>query len=105
MSVSSKASNAGDMTEEEEDGVLGELSSPLDLDDPVDAKGHAINTQLVYNQMIHKELLLPQGGVMRPAKVIGQSVGPSGSTMGAYHKDPTHNTLIYDVEFDNGLVQ
>lgn len=35
-----------------------------ELDDPVDLTGLAINTQPLYDQVIHSELLLPQDGVL-----------------------------------------
>src|SRR5207253_2406090 len=40
-----------------------------------------------------------------PAKVVGRSIGPTGTTIGLYHNDPMFNTMVYDVVFDDGFIK
>ena len=76
-----------------------------EMDDPVDANGKAINSQPAYDQLIHAELQLPHRDKMDLAKVIGRSIGPDGKTTGTYNDQPQLNTVIYDVEFEDGEVK
>ena len=76
-----------------------------EIDDPVDATGKAIDLQPAYDKIINAELMLPHGKAMRPAKVIGRSIGPDGNNIGSYHDELVFNSLVYDVEFDDGTVK
>ena len=75
-----------------------------DFDDPVDATGHLLDQQPAYNKIINAEVCLPQFDTYRRARVVGQTVGPDGQTVGMYNKNPILNTMDYDVEFPYGKV-
>jgi hypothetical protein len=76
-----------------------------DSNDPVDANGVAIFEKPVTDQMINVELLLPQGEEMKPARVIGRHKDNNGNVKGRYSSNPISNTMLYDVEFDDGTVR
>ena len=76
-----------------------------ELDDPVDADGVPINQQPAYDKLIHMELMLPQGDRLVPAKVVGQTIDPTGRTVGTYDDNPIMNTCVYDIEFPDGDVK
>jgi hypothetical protein len=76
-----------------------------EIDDPVDATGVAVNQQPLYDKMIHHEVVMAQGDKMRPAKVIGRTIGPDGHTIGTYNENPVLNSMVYDVEFPDGEVR
>ena len=76
-----------------------------DFFDPVDDTNQLIDQQPAYNILIHSEINLPQCGRLQSAKVLRQFLDPSGRSVGAYHKNPILNTLVYDVEFPDGEVK
>ena len=76
-----------------------------EIPDPVDAKGNPICQQPLYDQIIRMEVSMPLEGALVPAKVIGRTIGPDGTTSGTYNDDPTLNTMTYDVEFPDGQVK
>ena len=69
--------------------------------DPVDHEGKAIFSQPFYDILINAEVLLPQGEEMTNARVLGRSKGEQG----IYDENPLLNTILYDVEFDDGTVK
>ena len=73
-----------------------------DMDDAVDARGLLINQQPMYDQFLNLELQLHNG---QHAKVARRIVGPSGEQIGAYNHQPMLNTMMYEVEFDDGQVK
>ena len=42
---------------------------------------------------------------MRSAKVMGRTIGPTGRVDGTYDENPILNTMMYDVEFNDGEVR
>ncbi len=76
-----------------------------EFEDPVDATGQAIDLQPAYNRLINVELMMPQQDHMRSAKVMGQTIGPTGRVDGTYDENPILNTMMYDVEFNDGEVR
>ena len=76
-----------------------------EIADPVDAAGNAINQQPLYDQLIHAELILPQGEAMQMAKVLRRHVGPEGKVIGEYNETPIWNSIVYDVEFPDGEIK
>ena len=73
-----------------------------DMDDAVDARGLLINQQPEYDQFLNLELQLHNG---QHARVARRVVGPSGERIGAYDDQPMLNTIMYEVEFDDGQVK
>jgi len=73
-----------------------------DMDDAVDARGLLINQQPEYDQFLNLELQLNNG---QHARVARRVVGPSGERIGAYDDQPMLNTIMYEVEFDDGQVK
>ena len=74
--------------------------------DPVDANDNKaeFETSLI-DSFLHAELLLPQVESLSRAKVIGQSATDSGDPIGSYDVNPLLNSILYDVEFDDGEIK
>ena len=74
--------------------------------DIVDAAGKPIANTSFGDLMIGIEVQLPQGEEKTAlCKVLRRSVDKDGKTTGVYNKDPTLNTMLYDVEFPDGIVK
>lgn len=73
--------------------------------DPVDDQGVAVSEQPLYDRFIHAEVSLPQGEKLSSAKVIGVSKDSNGDSVGLFNENPLLNTIIYDVEFPDGMVR
>ena len=74
--------------------------------DPVDDNtNQLLDQQSTYNLLIHSEIVLPYQDKLRNAKILRQSLDPTGRSVGCYHKNPILNTLVYDVEFTDGEVK
>ena len=90
--------------EEYEDDTESPRVIPV-AEDPVDCNGKAINLQPEYDRLISLELSMPQGEVLRSAKVIGRTQSPDGKCTGTYNHNPIMNTMTYDVEFPDGEIR
>ena len=53
---------------------------------------------------MNAEVLLPQGGEKRLAKVIKRSVDLDGKVIGNYNELLVLNTILYDVKFPDGSI-
>jgi hypothetical protein len=73
--------------------------------DPVDASGKAVFEQPFYDAMINAEVLLPQGEKMTSAKVKGRHKNSDGDITGTYDSNPLLNSMLYDVEFEDGAIK
>ena len=54
---------------------------------------------------MNSEVILPQGEDMRLAKVIRRNVDLDGKVIGGYNDIPTLNTILYDVQFQDGAIK
>ena len=77
----------------------------LPEEDPVDATGQAVLDKPFTDLLIHAEVLLPQGEDLQSAKVKRRSKDNDGTTIGTYDPNPILNSIIYDVEFPDGVVK
>ena len=57
------------------------------------------------DQLINAEVLLPQGEVLRMAKVIKRNIGPDGTLIGTPHENSMLINALYDVQFPDGSVK
>ena len=73
--------------------------------DPVDSNGVSISEQSLHDRLIHAEVALPRGESMQTARVVGVSKDEHGEHVGQFHENPLLNTIIYDVEFPDGMVR
>ena len=74
--------------------------------DPVDDDtNQLIDQQPAYFLLIHSKIVLSHQDKLRNAKILRQSLDPTGRSVGCYHKNPILNTLVYDVEFTDGEVK
>ena len=73
--------------------------------DPVMPDGTAVFEKPITDQWIHAELNLPQGELLRNAKVVGRSKDGDGNVIGSYDPNPFLNTMIYDVQFPDGEIK
>ena len=88
------------------DGNLDPITVEELEEDPVGADGLSVFEKPVTDQLIFAELTLPLGDNMHRAKVIGRSTNnDDGSTVGTYDHNPMLNSMVYDVEFSNGIVK
>jgi hypothetical protein len=76
-----------------------------EVEDIVDANGRLLCQQPVYDKIIHAEVLLQHGERVQTGKVIQRSIGAEGTVLGSYDDNPFLNSIIYDVEFDDGTVK
>ena len=81
--------------------------SPIEMPDAdaVDAAGTPVMQQSLADTLINAEVLLPQGESKQLAKVIRRSVDADGHVIGTFNKNPILNTLLYDVEFPDGVTK
>lgn len=73
--------------------------------DATDATGRPLNQQSVADLLINAEVLLPQRDSQMLAKVIRRSIDANGSVIGSFDENPMLNSLVYDVEFPDGVVK
>ena len=73
--------------------------------DPVDDKGIPLYEQPITDHWINNEVCLPQGEKNSMAKVISRSKDADGSIIGRYDDNPFLNTMVYDVQFPDGVVK
>ena len=73
--------------------------------DAVDATGKPLNQQSVTDLLINAEVMLPNGHSQQMAKVIRRSVDSEGRVVGEFNDNPILNSLVYDVEFPDGVVK
>ena len=59
-----------------------------------------INSEVLLNQGENLEKDIFKGGYL--AKVLWHTVDMNGYVIGHHHEDPQFNTVLYEVEFDNG---
>jgi hypothetical protein len=77
-----------------------------DIEEPVDSNGVLLNEQPAYDRIINAEVQLQKdGGEVETARVVGRTIGDDGRTIGTYSDNPTMNTVVYDVEFADGVVR
>ena len=76
-----------------------------DDNDPIDKDGTSVFEKPITDQWINAELKLPQGELLRNARVLGQSKDGNGEPIGEYDPNPLLNTTIYDVEFPDGEIR
>lgn len=78
--------------------------------DIFDASGEHVGEQSLTDTLIGVEILLPQSGEKGAeskalCKVLRRSVNKDGATTGIFDDNPALNTLIYDVQFPNGMIE
>ena len=75
-----------------------------DMNDCVNANGKLINQQPIYDLLLNAEVQLHLGKQLEPGKVVGSAVGPDGEQVGTYDLNPILNTIMYEVEFNDGQI-
>jgi hypothetical protein len=90
--------------DEEEDPA----NPTIDIEDAVDGKGRLINHQPAWGRMLQAEIAINKdtqaGPVVCKGVVKRRAVAPSGCTTGIHDSNPLLNTMVYEVEFDDGDV-
>ena len=95
-------------SDDEWDPYADEDEAPMEMpeiEEPVDATGKAINQLPAYDKLIRAEIQMQVDDEMRKGKVTKRAIGPNGTTAGTYDENPYLNTIIYEVEFDDGQVR
>ena len=95
------------LVEEEEDWVQYSSEEELvkevpDMEDDVDFCGRVLNQQPLYDKMLNLEIELENGYIW---KVANRIVAPDGRALGTYNDIPPLNTMMYEIEFDDGNVK
>ena len=75
------------------------------IEDCVDSQGRLLNQQPQYDKLINAEVLLQLGEEMLVGKVKKRNVDHAGHVSGSYDSDPLKNTILYEVEFDDGQIK
>jgi hypothetical protein len=94
----------------EEDDLETDEDEPekptIDIEDSVDGKGKLINQQPAWDRMLQAEIAINKGTPAGPAVCKGtvkqRAIAPTGKTMGTYDQNPLMNTMVYEVEFEDG---
>ena len=74
--------------------------------DICNAEGTPVTDQSLVDMMIGIEVLLPHGEEGNSmCKVLRRSVDTEGQTTGIYNENPALNTMLYDVQFDDGTIE
>jgi hypothetical protein len=80
----------------------------IDIEDAVDGKGRLINQQPAWDRIEQAEIAINKDTQAGPAVCKGivrcHAVAPTGHTTGIYDSNPLINTMVYEVEFDDGDV-
>lgn len=76
-----------------------------DQEDTVDATGHLLNQQPVYDRMLNAEVQLQNGDEIGLAKVLRRAIGPDSRVAGEYNENPLLNSIVYEVEFSDGQIK
>ena len=79
------------------DGVDPDSVKLPEDNDPVMPDGTAAFEKPITDQWIHAELNLPQGELLRKAKVIGRTKDGNGDVAGSCEPNAFLNTLTYNV--------
>ena len=74
------------------------------MDNIVDSTGRLINQQPAYDCLLNAEVQLQVGDRIAPGKVLRRVLGPGGEQLGTYDINPFLNTIMYEVEFDDGHI-
>ena len=90
--------------DDSDDGELDDYFR-IEDEDPVDASGLALSEQPLFDHLVHAEVALPQGEEMQPARVVGHSRDIDGNVIGTHDDNPILNTIVYDVEFPDGMIR
>jgi hypothetical protein len=90
------------------DDIPQELQEEYKQLDPIEP--HACKPDIdtlgetVYDTLISAEVLLPQNGVLCPAKVTGRKRDALGNPIGMAYTDPVLDTRVYEITFQDGTV-
>jgi hypothetical protein len=76
-----------------------------DIEDSVDNSGKVLNQSPAYDRMLNAEISLQMEHGQTKGIVKRRAVGPDGKVSGRYDENPYLNSLVYEVEFTDGLVK
>ena len=76
-----------------------------EIEDAVDFNGKLLDQAPVYDRLINAEVQLQLDERMAKGMVKRCALGPDGKVSGKYDHNPTNNSIIYEVEFDDGTVK
>ena len=79
-------------------------AQPMEADVVGDA-GMPINTDSLQDLLVNAEVLLPHGEASQMAKVVRKAVDGDGKLIGSFDKNPILNSLVYEVEFPDGVMK
>ena len=73
-----------------------------EIEDTVDATGRLLNQSPAYDRMINVEVRMQLDDTAVGGRVKRQALDPDGQTTGKYDTNPYHNSILYEVQFDDG---
>lgn len=77
-----------------------------DIEDAVDATGKLINQQPAYDKVLNAEIAFQRDeNSVSMGKVKRRALDHNGKTSGTYNDNPYLNTMVYEVEFDDGQIK
>ena len=68
-------------------------------------KYHIVVSVAAYDKFINAEVQLQVGDGVQSSKVTQRAVDPDGHLTGQYYDNLSLNSLLYEVEFDDGSVR
>ena len=75
-----------------------------EIEDTVEATGRLLNQSPAYDCMINAEVQMQLDDAAGGARVKRRALDPDGQTTGKYDTNSYHNSILYEVEFDDGQV-
>ena len=83
-----------------------ESARPIpDIEETVDANGHALNQLPAYDRLLNAEVQLQYDDHVTTGKVKCRALGPDGNMVGKYDNNPMLNSIMYEVEFADMTVK
>jgi hypothetical protein len=87
-----------------DDDEVNKLLEPFEAD-LLDAAGKPILMHSLNDVLINAEVLLDYGDPAALARVIRRAVDSDGNVIGSWDSNPILNTLVYECEFDDGMIK
>ena len=85
--------------------TFDEVAPNIPEADTIDKQIKLLHPTSATDILINAEVLLPQGGGLRLAKVIWRSFDYYGNVGGNYNDIPILNTVLYDVQFPDSSIK
>ena len=77
----------------------------IDIEDTVDSNGRMLNRNPAYDKLLNNEIQMQLEQGKTRGTVRRRAVGPDMEQRGRYDENPYLNSVVYEVEFDDGTIR